>query len=524
MVEVLASALCTGRLFLLRSMSKIVNAMRDICEDKGIPYESVLETVEAALAAAYRKDFGERTQNVKVEFDPKTAVIRAYDEKEVVEDAFVASAVAEMEARQRMREIEEALRTHNLHGAMAGAVVDIVDVSSVVQVAAEVAESTEAAPSVASDDQEATPLDGHEGEEAKKYNPKLHLALTEAQAHQADVAIGDVIRIDLEVPGNFGRMAAQTAKQVITQRLREAERDTIYNEWKEREGEVVLGTVQRREGRTVLVDIGPRATGFLREEDQIPTDRYVTGMRLKCLLSSVGKSMRGPELLLSRTHPNLLRYLFSVEVPEVSAGSVELVAVAREPGSRAKVAVRSLDEGVDPIGACIGQRGTRVQTIIAELSGEKIDIIEHDDDAKQFITHAMAPAKVVQVELDEESRNAVVYVNADQFSLAIGRSGQNVRLAVRLTGWKINVREFGGDSSDQDDAEPEAESAEALESGEVVETTEGTTETAPLAMLGEENEKLQVIEQAEEGEDEAAAPEHPDPANEADTTDEAPKE
>lgn len=400
--------------------------MKDICEEKGIAYESVLETVEAALAAAYRKDFGERSQNVKVSFNPETGEISAFDEKEVVEDEFVAAALKEIEERQKQREIDAQLR-------------------------AEGKLPPETFPLIMPTEPALNP-DGTPVEEVKKYNPKLHLARTEAQTHKADAGVGEVIRIPLPVPGAFGRMAAQTAKQVVMQRLREAERDTIYNQWKGHEGELVMGTVQRREGRIVFVDVGPRATAQLREEEQIPADRYTPGTRLKCLLHSVGKTIRGPELLCSRTHPDLITKLFGVEVPEVANGTVIVKAVAREPGSRAKVAVTSTEENVDPIGACIGQRGTRVQTIIAELSGEKIDIIQHDEDPARFIANAMAPAKVTRVELHDEQRGAVVYVKPEQFSLAIGRGGQNVRLAVRLTGWKINVQE-DRDGSEAQNAE-----------------------------------------------------------------------
>lgn len=412
-------------------MSAISQAMRDICEEKGIPYESVLETVEAALAAAYRKDFGEKNQNIKVSFNPETAAVQAFDEKEVVEDAFVEQALKEIEERQRQRELEEQLRTE---GKLA-------------PLAAEPPRGAgEGFRSVRQEDEDAIGV-GEDG--VKKYNPKLHLALKDAKQHQSDAAVGGTIRIALSVPGAFGRMAAQTAKQVIMQRLREAERDTIFNEWKGHEGEVITAMVSRRDGRTVLLDLGPRANGLLREEEQIPSDRYATGTRLKVLLYAVNKTMRGSELLCSRTHPDLLRHLFSVEVPEVSSGAVELVAVAREPGSRAKVAVRATEENVDPIGACIGQRGTRVQTIIAELGGEKIDIIEHADDPAAFVAHAMAPAKVAHVELHERSKTAIVRVPSEQFSLAIGRGGQNVRLAARLTGWKINVQEASGADSAQ---------------------------------------------------------------------------
>jgi len=432
-----ASAVCTGWFFLPMASSPIAQAMKDICEEKGIAYESVLETVEAALAAAYRKDYGERNQNVKVTFDPETGSIAAFDEKEVVTDEFVAEALKEIEERQKQREIDAQLR-------------------------AEGKLPPETFPLIMPTEPQFNP-DGTPVEVEKKYNPKMHLALAEARTHEADAAVGATIRIPLPVPGAFGRMAAQTAKQVIMQRLREAERDTIFNQWKGHEGELVLGTVQRREGRVVFVDIGPRATALLREEEQIPTDRYTPGTRLKCLLYSVGKTIRGPELLCSRTHPDLIRKLFAIEVPEVSNGTVVVQAVAREPGSRAKVAVRSTAENVDPIGACIGQRGTRVQTIIAELSGEKIDIIQHDEDPAAFIANAMAPAKVTRVELHEDQRGAVVYVKPEQFSLAIGRSGQNVRLAVRLTGWKVNVQEEREEaSSSQPQAPSESEEGRAL--------------------------------------------------------------
>ncbi|MDO8462746.1 MAG: transcription termination factor NusA [bacterium] len=444
-------------------MSAISQAMRDICDEKGIPFESVLETVEAALAAAYRKDFGEKNQNIKVTFDPETAGVSAFDEKEVVEDEFVAEALREIEERQKQRDLEEQMRAEGK-----------------LPPAPEVAVETRRQP----EELEIVEEDG-----VKKYNPKLHIALAEARGHESDTQVGGTIRIPLEVPGAFGRMAAQTAKQVIMQRLREAERDTIYNEWKSAEGEVVTATVQRREGRTVLLDLGPRTTGILREEEQIPTDRYAPGTRVKVLLYAVGKTMRGPELLCSRTHPDLIRHLFMVEVPEVSSGAVQIMAVAREPGSRAKVAVRATEEHVDPIGACIGQRGTRVQTIIAELSGEKIDIIEYAEQPAAFLANAMSPAKVVAVELHEPSKTAVVRVPADQFSLAIGRSGQNVRLAARLTGWKINVQEAVAPAVQEgevvdavSDAEPATvppEAPTALEASEAPEVPPADDGTAP---------------------------------------------
>jgi len=233
-----------------------------------------------------------------------------------------------------------------------------------------------------------------------------------------------------------------TAKQVITQKLREAEREVVFNEYKEHEGKVLNGIVQRQEGRMVLIDLG-RIAGILRSEDQVPTERYKPGDRIKVLVSQVTLTTKGPQIVLSRAAEEFVRKMFEMEIPEVSEGSVEIKAVAREAGSRSKVAVTTKDQQIDPIGACIGQRGTRIQTIIAELGGEKVDIIEWNEEPGSFIAKALSPAKVNRVELKETDKSAVVHVNPDQLSLAIGKGGQNVRLAARLTGWKINIAEIG---------------------------------------------------------------------------------
>jgi N utilization substance protein A len=235
-------------------------------------------------------------------------------------------------------------------------------------------------------------------------------------------------------------MAAMTAKQVITQKLREAEREIIFNEFKGVEGTVIVGTVQRREGRIVLVDIG-RTAGILKPEDQMMSDRYRTGDRVKVFVREVSLGPRGPQILLSRTHEALVKYLFEVEIPEIAEGSVIIKAIAREAGARTKIAVTSSDAQIDPIGACIGQRGTRIQTIIAELAGEKIDIIEWSENIAKFIEQALAPAKIQGVQVNEDEKLATVMVIPEQLSLAIGRGGQNVRLAARLTGWKVNIQE-----------------------------------------------------------------------------------
>lgn len=410
--------------------SVIEQAIRQICEEKGLSYESVLETIQIALAAAYRKDFGEKNQNPEVEFDPESGEIKVFDVKTVVEDISEEELEAIKQAEIERREAAKAARDAGL-------------------VPTQPAEGEAA-----------------EGEE-ERFNPKLNIMITEARTVKPDAALGDVMHLELPVPGAFGRMAAQTAKQVITQKLREAEREIVFEQFKGQQGEIVMGTIQRKEGRVVLVDIG-KTTAVVRSEDQIPSERYNPGERMKFLLREVAMGPRGPELVLSRASEDFVRRLFETEIPEIGEGNVTIKALAREAGSRSKVAVATDDSQIDPIGACIGQRGTRIQTIIQEIGGEKIDIIEWSEDPAAFISHALSPAKVVKIELNNEEKTAVVTVAADQLSLAIGRGGQNVRLAAKLTGWKINAQEDGksaeeavvaeeGQIEGQPAAEPSAE-------------------------------------------------------------------
>jgi len=250
-------------------------------------------------------------------------------------------------------------------------------------------------------------------------------------------------------------VAAQTAKQVIIQRIREAERESMFDEYKEKEGQVVNGTVQRVEGRNVFVDLG-KSVGILFPSEQIEGETYRVGQHIKVYLVRVESDTKGPGLLLSRTHPEMVRHLFSLEVPEIFTGTVEIKAVAREAGSRTKIAVFSAEEGVDPIGSCVGQKGTRVQTIIDALGGEKIDIIEWNEQTEKFISAALSPAKVLSVEIKEEEKRAIATVPEDQLSLAIGKRGQNVRLAAKLTGYKIDVI-----SNEKKEAEASGESETA---------------------------------------------------------------
>ncbi len=269
-------------------------------------------------------------------------------------------------------------------------------------------------------------------------DPRTQIALEEARKVDPDAEVGAVLEIEV-TPRDFGRIAAQTAKQVVVQRIREAERGLIYEEFASREGDIVTGVVRRQEARHVYIDLG-RTEAILAPTEQVPTERYSQGERLKTYVTEVRKTTKGPQIFVSRTHPGLLKRLFELEVPEIYEGVVELKAIAREPGSRSKVAVHSRDENVDPVGACVGPRGMRVQAIVNELRGEKIDIVKWDPDPRKFVANALAPAKVVSVELDEQEKVARVVVPDYQLSLAIGKEGQNARLAARLTGWKIDIK------------------------------------------------------------------------------------
>src|SRR3989339_687155 len=404
-------------------MSEVTKAIQFICDEKGLDYDIVLEAIQAALASAYRKDFGNRQQNIKVIFDPELGDMKVWDEKEVVEDIAEDVLVAAQDELNRRR--EEALK-------------------------------------------EGRELTEEETADLPKFNPKNQLMLTQAKEIKKGVKVGDILKIDLEVPGEFGRMAAQTAKQVVIQRLREAERNSVYDELKEEEGEIVNGVVQRRD-RTgaVVIDLG-KATGVVPVSEQIRTEQYRPGSRLRFYIQSVNMGTRGLEVILSRASIKMVETIFSEEIPEISAGSVEIKGIARDAGNRSKVAVWTSDDSIDPIGSCIGQRGSRITTIIEELGGEKIDIIQYDENPVEYIKNALSPAKIDSVELAEDKKEATVKVAADQFSLAIGRGGQNVRLAGELTGWAVNVVPKDGEvlvgEAVEEGAEKKEEKPEALES------------------------------------------------------------
>lgn len=377
----------------------ISTAIKQICEEKNLSMEAVISAIEAALAAAYRKEFGNKDQNIKVVFNADNAQTAVFDVKTVVENVDLEEEEKLLEAQREKREAGEEIPEEDL---------------------------------------------------IKKFNTRAEIMISEALEINPDYKIGDIIETKLEVPEEYGRMAAQTAKQVIVQRLREAERDHIFNEYKDKEGTLVLGTVSRREGRRYLVDIG-QATAILPPEEQIPREGYNTGTRLNFYVVKVHMTNKGPEIVLSRTHPDIVHELFAMEVPEIAADNVEIKNISREAGSRSKVAVYTEDENIDPIGSCVGQKGARIQTIINELGGEKIDIIEWEEDIKSFIANSLSPAKVNKIKLDEDNKTAAVIVNEDQLSLAIGKGGQNVRLAAKLVGWKIDI--VSSADADKEDSE-----------------------------------------------------------------------
>lgn len=386
------------------------SAVMQIADEKGISRDRVLEVVEAALAAAYKKDYGKKGQVIRAQFDEITKSANFFLVKEVVDETtreFVEEENTETEVSDKKSEEKEKKSTKT------------------------------------------------EEEHLPRYNPERDMLLDEAKKIKKGAKIGDVIELPLEAHDAFGRVAAQTAKQVIIQRIREAERQSMFEEYKEKEGQVVNGQVQRVEGRNVFVDLG-KSIGVLFPSEQIEGENYRVGQHVKVYLVRVESDTKGPGLLLSRTHPEMVRHLFSLEVPEIFTGTVEIKAIAREAGSRTKIAVFSAEEGVDPIGSCVGQKGTRVQAIIDELGGEKIDIIQWDENAKKFISAALSPAKVLHVELFDEEKRALVTVPQDQLSLAIGKRGQNVRLAAKLTGWKIDVTSEGAPAVEAEATEESA--------------------------------------------------------------------
>ncbi len=396
-----------GFLKTMLDLKNFQSALEELLVDRGIPKEKIMETIEMALAAAYKKDNGKRGQIVRAKFDPKTGKAEFEQIKIAVDESMLKS-------EEEIGEDEEAPTPERvgLPDGKAGAPTESVG--------------------------------GDEAVRKVRFNPERHIMLEEAQKINPEAQSGDELVFPLETKEDYGRIAAQTAKQVIIQRLREAERDSIFSEFEKKQGEIISGIVQRVEDRNVFLDLG-RANAVLPREEQIRGERYRIGERIKAYLMLVEKNPRGPGLYLSRSHPRFVIKLFEMEVPEIQNAVVEIKVVAREAGSRSKIAVVSKEDGVDPVGSCVGQKGIRVSTVIAELGGEKIDIIEWKENTEEFIAKSLSPAKVLDVEINKDRKEAEVTVAEDQLSLAIGKGGQNVRLAAKLTGYKINVRSRTGE-------------------------------------------------------------------------------
>lgn len=365
---------------------KVIHSVLQQLEDeRGIPKEKMLEAIELALATAYKKEYGKKGQIVRAIFDNNSGKVEFFQVKIVVDETKVI--MGEEEDEQDLKNIaEENIRV--------------------------------------------------------RFNPEHHILLADAKKIKKDAKIDDEIVFPLEEKGDYGRIAAQTAKQVIIQKIREAEKTSVLAEYAKKDGEIVSGTVQRIERGSIFIDMG-RAIGMISYEDQIPNEHYKQGERIRAYLYAVDESPKGIMLKLSRSHPKFLAKLFEVEAPEIAQKVVEVKAIAREAGARSKIAVHSTDSHIDPIGSLVGQRGVRVSTVMSELAGEKIDIIQWNEDPATFIEESLSPAKIIKIDLNTQEKRAVVHVSDDQQSLAIGKGGQNVRLAAKLTGWKIDIQSTG---------------------------------------------------------------------------------
>ena len=393
---------------------KVINSVVEQMEqERGIPKAKMLEAIEMALATAYKKEYGKRGQIIRAKVDLASGKMEFIQVKTVVDK----DSVIIREERNEDKEAEERFkRTKRL-------------------------------------EEEKEELD-EKGEKIIYYNPEHHIFITDAKKIKKDAKVGDELIFPLEDKSDYGRIAAQTAKQVIVQKIREAEKVSVFNEYGEKEGTIVSGAVQRFERGNLFVDMG-RATAILPFEEQIPGEKYQPGERIRGYLYRVEETPKGIFLRLSRSHPKFLEELFKTESPELGTGTIEIKSIAREAGSRSKIAVLSKDDHIDPVGALVGQRGVRVTTVMSELGGEKIDIIEWSGDPKKFIEEALSPARILSVSVDETEKKATVEVAADQQSLAIGKGGQNVRLAAKLTGWKIDIIPVEGEYIEESEGETE---------------------------------------------------------------------
>jgi len=365
----------------------LTSAIMEIAEERGISQENVIKIIAEAIASAYKKEYGKKRQKIIAKLNPKTGDVKFWQVKQVVNQDMILSEQEIEEAKEKGKPV----------------------------------------------------FDENNTDEIKlHFNPERHIMIEDAKKIDPKIKLNDELEIPLEAKEEFGRIATQTAKQVILQKIKEAEREEILKEYKSKEGEIVSGIIQRIEPDSIYLDIG-KTSGILPKTEQIPKEFYRPGQRLKAYILKVEESAKGPVIYLSRIYPKLISKLFELEAPEVSAKQVIIKSIAREPGSRTKMAVTATEEGIDPIGSMVGQRGTRILAVINELGGEKIDIIEWAEKPEQYIINALSPAKIAEVKVMAKGK-AIAFVPDDQLSLAIGKNGQNVRLAAKLTGWKIDVR------------------------------------------------------------------------------------
>jgi N utilization substance protein A len=357
--------------------TELVTAMRQLTAERDLPMDVIIEAVQNALAATYKRQYGQ-VPDVRVVLDTDTGEFHVYAEKTIV--------------------------------------IEVQDEA-------------------------------------------VQISLKDVENYPGNPGLNEVVEVEV-TPPNFGRIAAQTAKQTILQRIQEAERDLVYEEFANREGEMLTGTIERVEPRGMIVNLG-KAEAVLPPQEQVPRERYRLGQRLKVYLVKVDRGMRTPQLIVSRGHRGLVRRLFEVEVPEIFNGTVELKAIAREPGSRTKVAVSSRQQGIDPVGACVGMRGVRIQNVVNELNGEKIDVVQWDESPARFVANSLSPAQVLSVDVHEGERRAIVTVPDAQLSLAIGKEGQNARLAAKLTGWRVDIKKQSDAQPTEVVAEPPAAQVEA---------------------------------------------------------------
>ena len=438
------------------------SALEQLEQERGIAKEKIVDAIESALAAAYKKDYGKKGQIIRSKLDMDTGKTEFIQVKVVVDDTLVRIPLEgeegeEGEGRSYGREREP--------------------------------EPLPLTP-------KASLADGSEVDMRVRFNPEHHIMIEDARLIKKDAVLNEELIFPLDAKDDYGRIAAQTAKQVIIQKIREAEKSSVLDEFAQRGEEIVSGVVQRIERGNIFIDLG-RATGLLAYEDQIPGEHYRTAERIRSYLYSVEESPRGINLRLSRAHPNFVRALFALEAPEVASGVVELKEVAREAGSRTKIAVHSNDVHVDPVGSCVGQRGIRVTTVISELGGEKIDVIEWSPDIEKFIADALSPAKVRSVIMNLENRHATVEVMPDQLSLAIGRGGQNVRLAAKLTGFRIDIKSTAGEEYlAEPDLPAQAGAPKAMETAETPE--EEVKEFIESNSVGQPNEETETVAEAKE--------------------------